>query len=525
MLNDNKPLKLPLVSVIIPCYNHGKYLTEAFESVFSQSYPNKEIIVVDDGSKDDTAEVSSRFSQVKYVYQVNQGLSAARNAGIKNSNGEYLVFLDADDWLLKDALSINAQYLLNNPDIAFVSGAHTKVFVDKGSEILEAEIISGNHYWHFLQGNYIGMHAAVMYRKSIFERYSYDTSLKACEDYDLYLNISRSHTVLHHTKQIAAYRLHSSNMSGNIDLMLSSVLKVLNRQKPFLKDDNERTALIKGNRIWKKYYRTIASKQQNNTPISSSSSKIKSTNMINKLVKKYAPASFLRWLYKKDLYKSYRPKIGKVESGDFARKNPLSIEFGYDRGGAVDRYYIENFLQKESKNIKGRVMEIGDNDYTLRYGGKAVTQSDILHVDATNSKATFVGDLSHAPQVPDNTFDCIVLTQTLHLIYDFKAALATCHRILKPGGVLLMTNPYITPIDHGTWKETWYWAFTDKVIKKLCEEMFPGAKIEVETFGNVYVASAFLYGMGISEVTKKMMDHRDQQYQVITTAKVQKKSA
>jgi glycosyltransferase involved in cell wall biosynthesis len=521
---DNNHLKFPLVSVIIPCYNHSKYLTEAFESVFTQPYPAKEIIVVDDGSKDDTAEVCRRFPEVKYVYQHNQGLSAARNTGIKNCYGEYLVFLDADDWLLEDAIAINAKYLLNNSELAFVSGAHKKVFVDKGSEILESEIITGNHYWHFLQGNYIGMHATVMYRKSIFDRYSYDTSLKACEDYDLYLNISRSNPVLHHTKQIAAYRLHSSNMSGNIELMLSSVLKVLNRQKPFLKDDSERKALTNGNKIWKKYYQSVTVKQKNSKPISSSSA-TKSTTMINALVKKYAPASFLRWLYKKGLYKSYRPQVGKVEPGDFGRKNPLSIEFGYDRGGPVDRYYIENFLQKESKNIKGRVMEIGDNEYTLKYGGNAVTQSDILHVDATNSKATFVGDLTHAPQVPDNTFDCVVLTQTLHLIYDFKAALATCHRILKPGGVLLMTNPYITPIDHGEWKETWYWAFTDKVIKKLCEEMFPGAKVDVETFGNVYVASAFLYGMGISEVTKKMMDHRDQQFQVITTAKVQKKSA
>ncbi len=525
MLRDNHNNDLPLVSVIIPCYNHGKYLREAFESVFSQDYPNREIIVVDDGSTDNTAQVCKQFPQVKYVYQVNQGLSAARNTGIKNCNGKYLLFLDADDWLLKDAVSINAKYLIDNPDIAFVSGAHKKVFVDEGVEIIESEIVNDHHYWHFLQGNYIGMHAAVMYRKTIFEAYSYNTSLKACEDYDLYLRISRNYPVLHHVKQIAAYRLHSSNMSGNIQLMLSSVLKVLNSQKPFLENDNERKALINGNKIWKKYYRSIATKQNNLNPTSYPSSQTKPSSMFNTLIKKYAPASFLRWLYKKDLYRSYRPEIGKVEPGDFRRKNPLSIEFGYDRGGPVDRYYIENFLQKESKNIKGRVMEIGDNEYTLKYGGNAVTKSDILHVDATNNKATFVGDLSNAPQVPDNTFDCVVLTQTLHLIYDFKAALATCHRILKPGGILLMTNPYITPIDHGEWKETWYWAFTDRAIRKLCEEMFPGAKIDVDTFGNVYVASAFLYGMGISEVTKKMMDHRDQQFQVITTAKVQKKFA
>ena len=81
-----------------------------------------------------------------------------------------------------------------------------------------------------------------------------------------------------------------------------------------------------------------------------------------------------------------------------------------------------------------------------------------------------------------------MLTQTLHLIYDFKGALATCHRILKPGGALLLTSPGITPIDHGEWGKTWYWSFTNRALEALIAETFPGGKAEIETFGNVYVA-------------------------------------
>ncbi len=92
MLINKEHNNLPLVSVIIPCFNHGKYLKDAFDSVFLQDYCNKEIIVIDDGSTDKTAEVCKEFSEVKYIYQHNQGLSAARNTGIKNCNGEYLVF-------------------------------------------------------------------------------------------------------------------------------------------------------------------------------------------------------------------------------------------------------------------------------------------------------------------------------------------------------------------------------------------------------------------------------------------------
>lgn len=88
-----------LVSVVITCYNHGQYLARAIESVLSQNHKETEIIVVDDGSTDDTKSVAQNYPNVKYVYQSNQGLSVARNTGIDYSSGAYLVFLDADDWL------------------------------------------------------------------------------------------------------------------------------------------------------------------------------------------------------------------------------------------------------------------------------------------------------------------------------------------------------------------------------------------------------------------------------------------
>ena len=219
---------------------------------------------------------------------------------------------------------------------------------------------------------------------------------------------------------------------------------------------------------------------------------------------------------------SYIPSVGAVVGGDFNRITPFSTEFGYDRGGPIDRYFIEGFLGRESPSIRGRALEIGDNEYTLKFAGMRLEQSDILHVDASNKKATFIGDLANAPQIPDRTFDCIVLTQTLHLIYDFRGALATCHRILKPGGTLLLTAPGITPIDHGEWKSTWYWSFTDRSLGRLLVDAFPGGRIDIQTFGNVHVATAFLYGMGISEVPQEKLDRNDPHYPVIITVKAVK---
>lgn len=244
--------------------------------------------------------------------------------------------------------------------------------------------------------------------------------------------------------------------------------------------------------------------------------------MIKSFIKNNVPAFSWRLLKKAGLYPHYKPPVGKISGGDFERLSPFSTEFGYDRGGPVDRFYIENFLQAEAAAIKGRVLEIGDNEYTLKFGGGKVVQSDILHVDESNTKATFIGDLSNAPHVPDNAFDCIILTQTLHLIYDFKGALATCHRILKPGGSLLLTSPGITPIDHGEWSETWYWSFTDKALKKLTREAFPEGQVAVHSFGNVYVATAFLYGMGLPEVSQEKLTHNDPHFQVIITVKATK---
>ena len=244
----------PLVSVIIPCYNHGRYLLEAFTSIWEQDYPAVEILVIDDGSTDDTREIALRYPSVRYYYQPNQGLSAARNAGIAHSTGQYLVFLDADDWLLPHALRTNAEYLVQNPSLAFVSGGHQKVYTASGLVKDERQEVTGNHYFHLLWGNYIGMHAAVLYQRWAFDTVQYDPTLRSCEDYDVYLRLARTFPVAHHTRLLAAYRLHDTNMSGNTALMLSSVLAVLARQQPLLKDPEEAQAYASGYANWQAYY-------------------------------------------------------------------------------------------------------------------------------------------------------------------------------------------------------------------------------------------------------------------------------
>src|SRR5215211_7843247 len=130
--------KQPRISVVIPCYNQAKYLGEAIESVLGQTYGNSQIVVVDDGSTDDTEEVAGRYEKVECVRQENRGLAEARNAGVRASRGEYLVFLDADDRLKEGALEAGVNSLDANPLCAFVSGKYNLVAAD-GSAIPSPE--------------------------------------------------------------------------------------------------------------------------------------------------------------------------------------------------------------------------------------------------------------------------------------------------------------------------------------------------------------------------------------------------
>ncbi len=391
-MTNNANLVRPLVSVIIPCYNHGDYLTKAIESVKSQSYQVFEIIIVDDGSDDITREVSARFPDVKYIYQKNEGLSAARNTGIQYAKGDYFVFLDADDWLLKTALEINVGFLNSNVNAAFVAGGYELYYEPEDKTWVIQQELKDNYYPELLKGNFIGMHATVMYRASVFEVFSYNTSLRYCEDYDLYLQVTRLFPIIYHTQLIAVYRKHESNMSANYSGMLKYALLVLSFQKKHLKTAIEKDSYKTGVSFWKSYYsqkiyEVLIDKlyagidDLNVTEIKTL--KENSRSLYKRFIdqpfeyytgkkKNYKRAfmNLLKKIYVRAFKKPLIPGVGKINLGDFNRINPFSEKFGYDRGGPIDRYYIEHFLNEYSSTIKGRVLEIGDNAYTLKYGGR-----------------------------------------------------------------------------------------------------------------------------------------------------------
>ena len=162
------------------------------------------------------------------------------------------------------------------------------------------------------------------------------------------------------------------------------------------------------------------------------------------------------------------PPFGFVRFGSLRRLKPISSDWGMERGMPIDRFYIERFLTLNSMDIEGHVLEIGNDQYTRKFGENRVIHSDVLHVSEQRSRVTIVGDLTDAGHIQSNYFDCIILTQTLQFIYDVPAALKTIYRILKSGGVALVTVPGISNIsryDMDRWGH--YWSFTTKSVQCL----------------------------------------------------------
>jgi glycosyltransferase involved in cell wall biosynthesis len=250
-------MSLPTVSVIIPCFNQGRFVAEALDSVRSQTLPATNIILVDDGSTDDTAAVAQRYPEVKYVRQPNRGLAAARNAGLARSSGDFIVFLDADDRLKPEALEIGRRELLAHPECALVWG-HCVRISEHGQPLptVPPPPVLGDPYEVLLRGNFIWTPAVAMFRRWLGSPLMrFNPGFDAAADYELYLRIARTFPIHGHTAVVADYRLHRGSMSRNAAVMLSSTLEVLRAQRPYVTRRRAYAhAYEQGRRSWQGHY-------------------------------------------------------------------------------------------------------------------------------------------------------------------------------------------------------------------------------------------------------------------------------
>jgi SAM-dependent methyltransferase len=206
--------------------------------------------------------------------------------------------------------------------------------------------------------------------------------------------------------------------------------------------------------------------------------------------------------------------------GGLSSLSPITDDWGFARGQPIDRVYIERFLWQHRGEIRGHILEIGDNSYTIRFGEGRVEKSIIADISEHNAKATIVADLIDAPQISDGTFDCVILTQVLELIFDFDAALRTVSRILKPGGVALITVPGISQIGTDpTESEAWSWSFYSNTLRRVLARHFDPQNLIVESYGNVKTTIGFLVGLAQEDLTSDDFQHNDSRYPLVVAAR------
>jgi SAM-dependent methyltransferase len=217
---------------------------------------------------------------------------------------------------------------------------------------------------------------------------------------------------------------------------------------------------------------------------------------------------------------SLRPtvRLGRKRRGHgLPGLEPVSREFGFDRGKPVDRWYIERFLAEHRADVRGAVLEVAESTYTQWYGDGEVTQSDVLHHSGTD-ESTITGDLTTGEGLPANAYDCFICTQTLPFIYDVHAAVQGMANVLKPGGTLLATVPGMSQVSRED-KRDWgdWWRFTSQGTERLFKEAFDD--VTVQAHGNVLAAAAFLYAYAAEELTEAELEHSDPEYELLITVR------
>ena len=532
----------PLVSVVIIFLNAERFIQEAIESVFAQTYDHWELLLVDDGSSDGSTAIARRYAErhpekVRYFEHPdhqNCGKNASRNVGINHATGKYISFLDADDVWMPHKLEQQVVILDSDPEAAMVYGLSQwwyswtgtpedgqrdfkhKLGVPPYSLIKPPDLIP---LFFLTQQAAIPNPSSILARRQIVKEVNgFDEALgDYYEDQAFYAKVGLKGSVLATSECWDRYRQHpnsSSSIAEKTGQEYSTRRLFLNWLADYLscqgvKDPKIWQALRK--ELWRCRHPKLSQLWTGRR------------HLMLTTARRMLPLPVRRWLWAKWKGTEYCPPVGWVRFGSLRRVTPLSREFGYDRGLPIDRYYIERFLAKNASDIRGQVLEVGDNAYTLRFGGNRVTKSDVLHVAEGNAQATMVGDLTCADHIPSDSFDCVILTQTLQFIYDFPAALRTVKRILKPGGVVLATVPGISLISRYD-RERWghFWAFTTQSARRLFEEVFLQDHVQITAYGNVLTSASFLYGLATEELRTEELDHLDPDYELIIAVRAVK---
>lgn len=464
----NRPGELtpsaPRASVVITCHDQGPGLAELLQMLVGQSVPELQIIVVDDDSADPiTLRVLAACASagLPVVRTSGIGSAAARNTGLGRAQADYIFALGAEQTVDPELIVRAVESLDANHTLAFVASA-------------QRDLDATGFAWSPESADLAGILACTRLPFPIVRR----TVLDAVGGYDVDMPTPT------HADADLIIRLMTQGQQGIflpeplIGFRISSAPHLIG-------------ALFHKHRIlYEAHWQEVTIGQE---------------NLRRRLQSHIDPPKPL----------ASRPSpVEPIDWGGLRRIEPISSVWGVDRGQPVDRYYIEQFLDRHKQDIRGRVLEVKDPGYTSAYG-IAVEQADVVDVAPQNPSATLIRDLGADASLPARTYDCFILTQTIHIIYDVRTVLRNALRTLRPGGVLLATLPCVSRVDYESGLMGDCWRFTPASAKRLFEEAFGVGQVEVEVRGNVLACTSFLMGISAGELSPEELDHTDPYFPLI----------
>ena len=432
---------MPAVSVVVPFLNARPFMEESIESVRGQTYPDWELLLVDDGSRDGTSDIArahasrdpERVRYFEHPGHARRGASAARNLGLHHARGQYIAFLDADDVWLPEKLASQVAIIEAHPEAAMVYNrtqywhSWTGAAEDRPRDFVERLGVASNTLVEpprlltliLRQESPVPCTCSVLIRRSAVEQvHGFEEGfIDLFTDQAFYAKVFLSMPVFAADGCWDRYRQHpdqscaTAERTGRIRAARRGFLEWL---EGYMIEHG-----FRGSEVWQALGSAL--EQYRSEPGGSAASLAPLLKrQARGLARRVLPVSAQDWLRRRWRGAAYTPPVGLVRWGDLRRMTPVSGNWGLGRGLPVDRYYIEQFLARHAADIRGSVLEVGDDRYTRKFGGVAVTASGVLNVGPGHPATTIVADLSRPEQVPAGRFDCVIVTQTLQLIADLE---------------------------------------------------------------------------------------------------------
>ena len=527
----------PLVSVILIFFNAERFLQEAIESVFAQTYDAWELLLVDDGSTDGSPAIAQRcakqyFGKVRHLEHAghqNRGMSASRNLGIAEAKGEYIAFLDADDVWLPHKLEQQVAALESRPEAAMIYGPAQWWYSWSGRrEDLQRDYIHElgvepntllrppTLLTRFLRIPEISpCTCSVLIRRNVVEQVGgFEERFRGLyEDQVFFAKVSLSQPVFVSSECSARYRQHpNSNCS-----ITQETAQHATRRLAFLRwlADYLSKHGVNNGALRKALNREIWPYRHPNL------------DRIYQLARRGLPGKIWRWSLRFKCSWLSLPLVRNLRCLQFRRLQPLG--HGRQRGTPIVRHYWERYLQEHQADIRGTALEIGTT-YTIReFGGIVVTRADAIDLSPHSPEVRVVADLSHADHVPSDRYDCFVNQFTMHLIYDAEAALYHSIRLLKPGGVLLINFScvdYYFPrgLDMGTGEPLFlYRWYTPIQVENLLRSLsLRTDDYTLDVYGNLFTRIAYQMNMPAEELTRRELEYVDAGHPLLICARVVK---